>query len=136
MDKFSKFLYPSEALRLVIYSRGKKGGIIWAIILLVLDFFIMFPSIKMAQRGLFLWVVLTASLFIFLLRQLLQKNTTYLLTSNRLLCLPRGSIRLDQIERIQKSGRYDICLIVSGHKYFLFNIKNRDRVYQKMQNLV
>lgn len=136
MNNFSKFLYRGEGLRLVIYSRGKSGDIIWAIFLLVLDFFIMFPSIKIGTKGLFLWLVLTICLFIFLLKTILQKETTYLLTTNRLVSLPKGSILLDHIEDVKKSGRHDICLIVKGCKYFLFNIKDRDRVYQKMQNLV
>lgn len=136
MNNFSKFLYPGEGLRLVINSRGKWGNVIGAAFWLILDFFIMFPSIKIGTKGLFLWLVLTICLFIFLLKTILQKETIYLLTSNRLVTVPKGSILLDQIEQIKKSGRHDICLIAKGHKYFLFNIKDRDLVYQKMQNLV
>ncbi len=146
MLNFNKFLARGEAEVLIIYPRNSgQWQLYFYLILIVALFFLLYPLWHLGSQGLILWVLLLGILIFSLASFLLKKNTYYLLTNlniwhvfyvNENNIRTRGQLPLDLIEEIQASGDNDIIILANQEKFILFNIKQRDLILNKLQEII
>jgi hypothetical protein len=142
MSNFSKFLKNNEELRLIIKLRSKN--LLFHCLIFIgfpLIFFLLYPMSSQGRRGLSLWLGLIFILLILIVRLLMRQKDCYLLTDQRIIQLTlrdkahyqkTGDILLLSINKMQKKGKFSICLSAKKRNFYLKNIKNRDQVYHRL----
>jgi hypothetical protein len=145
MSNFSKFLQPQEELLLVAEAQQKNYDVYLTMILLLFAFFILLPMWRLGRQGLALWLSLVLILIFVLAQQLTRGQNLYLLTRRRIIYLKasqpenyifRGALYFKEINQISKQGWHNICLRTEKGKYYLFNLKQRSLVYEKISKLI
>lgn len=145
MDNFSKFLLDKEELKLVIKPRLNNFRVYFIYTAIVLAFFLLYPMFSWGRHGVFFWLFLIIYLFILLAQAYLSRLNFYLFTNKRIVYVKavnkekfifKGAIFLKNIHKIKRSGKRDLCIIADEKKFYLQNIKDRDQIYKKIQNMV
>lgn len=151
MSDFSKYLDNLEELVNTYKTNKKSSGLYLNLFLMLLAFFILYPIFKAGPRGFWLWLVAVLFITNNIIKALLAQRNLYLLTDRRLIYLEavntsdfkiKRYIHLSHIEVMKKHHIYSIELMISGKKYYINNIKQRDllydslEIYLKNQNLV
>lgn len=143
MNNFNKFLKNKEDLLLIIPTKTPKTKLFLVILLILLSFFMLFPIWQSGRQAVWLWLIWIFLLFFILARLLLAKNNYYLLTNHRIIFIKainrenfvvQGSTKLKNVSTIAEHGRQHIYLVIDNKKYFLSNIANRDKIFNKIQS--
>lgn len=145
MINFNKFLKTGEAEVLIIYPRSGNWLLYFYLFLMVALFFLLYPLWHLGSQGLILWFLLLGILIFSLASYLLKKNTYYLLTNlniwhifyvNENNVRVRGQLPLDLIEKIEAEGDDDILILANKEKFILFNVKQRNFILAKLQEII
>ena len=145
MLNFNKFLRTGEAEVLIIYPRSENWLLYFYLFLIVALFFLLYPLWHLGSQGLILWFLLLGILIFSLANYLLKKNTYYLLTNlniwhifyvNENNVRVRGHLPLDLIEKIEAEGDDDILILANKEKFILFNVKQRNFILNKLQEII
>lgn len=145
MTNFSKFLLDKEELKLIIKPQANNIKVYFIYLFIILAFFLLYPMLKMGRHGLLLWLCLAIYLVILLAEAYISKLNFYLLTDKRIVYVKavnkekfvqRGAVYIKNIDKITRNGKKNICLFLDEKKFFLQNIKDRDEVYKKLENML
>ena len=151
MSDFSKYLDNLEEITSIHKTNNKSSGLYLNLFLMLLAFFILYPVFRAGPKGFWFWLIAVLFITNNIIKALLAQRNLYLLTNKRLIYMEavntsdfkiKRYIHLSHIEAIKKYRNFSISLTVSGGKYYINNLKQRDllydslEIYLKNQNLV
>jgi len=145
MSYFNKFLLDKEEIKLIIKPQTNNLKVYFIYGMIILSFFLLYPMFTMGRHGLFLWLCILVYLVVILIQAYLSKLNYYLLTNKRIVYvkavnkdkfIQKGAIYLQNIDNIKKNGPRNICLMLDDRKFYMQNIKDRNEVYIKLENML
>lgn len=144
MDNFNKFLHSGEELKKIVRSKSGGYDIYLTIFFLLLAFFMLFPMWRVGRQGFWLWAFLVVFLIFLLIRQILNKESLYIITNRRIINLKivsksdyklAGSVKFNQIDKIDQKNN-TLIISVNKSKYYLVNIEKAQSIYEYIKSKI
>lgn len=145
MPNFSKFLPTGEDLVLVIEPATPPYHFYIWLILILADFFVLYPLWHLGRSGVWLWSLLLILFLLGLANHLLKRNTYYLLSSTKLWHVfyttadkirCRGAIPLVNISAIEAGEDKEIIIHTHSRDFYLYNVRNKQAVLAKLRDFI